>query len=418
MSGLLPSERFKINPIKYHSMKEQRLSELLVAPLVNGIRQVSGDIRITGNATAARFIGDGSQLTNLPASGDTIQSFVNDTGKLTLTTDKGTLIADLNVPVTTYLSQELISDPDFNLSLTNYTGGTPGQGTGWYKTASWFGNGTGFASISVGGGPQNFLFQEFYAPATGTYEVVVNVNSVSGAGFLILVTDINTGSTPSVTSPGVHKFYFNLNVGLFRFHLLVDQNVTASAEVDSCRVRQVQLGKVYGDDKFVHLSGDETIRGAKSFTGNVTTSSSFIGDGSQLTNIPAFYKDNFFYGRNLFYNAYNAFGGNNNPTEAVDVNGNVKVNGFFIGDGSKLTNLPSSSATLLKRSPEFTASSDGQQSVTLPSAASFIVSISLQEGSGLVRTLYPKNFSVYGTSVTITSAEEIVTGDTFYVTYQ
>jgi hypothetical protein len=80
----------------------------------------------------------------------------------------------------------------------------------------------------------------------------------------------------------------------------------------------------------INVSNNVNVGGQISAVGNITTAGFFIGNGSQLTGLPASYS-----------NANVATFMANFGSNTVSTTGNVTA-GFFIGDGSQLTGLPAS----------------------------------------------------------------------------
>ena len=103
------------------------------------------------------------------------------------------------------------------------------------------------------------------------------------------------------------------------------------------------------------------------------------------------------------------------PTEKLEVAGNVKA-AKFIGDGSKLTNLPAAAQPTW--SPEFVVTGSAAQTFTLPKPATIILIVTLLETGQGVRSLYPLDFSVNGTTLTISASANLVAGDKLVALYQ
>jgi hypothetical protein len=503
------------------------------------------------------------------SGGDTVIHFEQDRGKLTLTTDQGSFVTDLNIGKNTLLGSQILADPDFYLQPS----GNPSGGIQWASSSGWStSNGVAYANNG------DFCYQDVTIPVTGLYQVEIEILAVSSGVLQIFITQSNGQGQPQISTPGVYTFYTNLNAGSFRFHLRGQNGFVG--EVNYCRLQQIQLGAVYGDDRFVHNSGDEQITGLKTFaTGvdsqsyslsgfkglsynpingslisltlgsyagiarityagqdhewllttngtlgmkldvggnlyvqNGVTATHFIGDGQQLTNLPYYYHgnpsdlniaqgklggntfsgsytrnrfgnntvantlgDNFYHntiednfignniGRNFqehhigYYFTYNNIGDNvsfctfHSYTTRNNIGNNCSYLTFSnycnyntIGDNCSFIelyncyglNIPSGTTNAVyknnvqiypvqntgsgtpKYAPEFTAMVAGTQSITTPTAGTVIQSITVKEASTLTRTLYPENFSISGTTVTITADENIVIGDKIKILYQ
>lgn len=177
----------------------------------------------------------------------------------------------------------------------------------------------------------------------------------------------------------------------------------------------------------------------------------FIGDGSQLSNLPngnylptteynpdEYTVDNVTIFQNKISVPYasddddavnvkyatNAFlraDVQSNGTYIVsnDIFSNNKITATnFIGDGSKLTNLPASTsiANTIARFTEYTATADGVQQINVASAIDAFDVQSL-EVNGYVRAIYKGHYSVANNTLTISTEANIKAGDKIIGSY-
>ena len=234
----------------------------------------AGNISATGNITGAYILGNGSQLTGLPAGysntdvNNHLAAFGSNTISTTGNVTVGYIIGD---------GSQLTNLPAGNYSNANVANYLP----------TYSGNiGTLNSSILEVNGDQ------IHIHATNA---VSNVNGIS----------LNTPSGGSFVAMETPKVYIAEPTGGGGTQLQVAGNISTSP-------------------------GNVLVTGYVTATGNVT-GNYFIGNGSQLTGLPAGYS-------NADVNSHLAAFGSN----TISTTGNVTA-GYFFGDGSQLTNLPAGS---------------------------------------------------------------------------
>lgn len=238
---------------------------------------LNGNNPATVNYVDALVSGATSGLTG---GGDTVISFTQEVGKFTLITSEGSFVVDLNTPATKYIGNQILRDPEFNLPFAYQADGY--NIPGWDRSDNWA-EVNGQAVLSPGGGGQ-FLYQDVDIPATAMYEVSIVISSIGVSNSLVCYV----GNAPTMREAGTYTFFTTLAAGRFRFHLRgnPDTQNYNNITLDSCTLRQVQVGAVYGDDKFVHLTGDESIGGAKTLTGSIAIDSATQRPLTMATSAP------------------------------------------------------------------------------------------------------------------------------------
>jgi len=221
----------------------------------------AGVVSATGNITGAYILGNGSQLTGLPATysnADVSNFLANGFGSNTISTT-GNISAG-------------------NVLLGDLLGAGNVTATGNVTGANIIGNGSGLSSITG-------------ANVTGT---VANATYATNAG------SADTANTA--------------------------QYVTANAQANITSVGTLTSLSVSGNT----TSGNLLTAGVVSASGNIT-GSYILGNGSQLTGLPATYSN-----ANVSNFLANGFGSN-----TITTTGNITA-GYFVGNGSQLTGIVSS----------------------------------------------------------------------------
>jgi hypothetical protein len=296
---------------------------------------VGGQISATGNITTAGFfIGDGSQLTNVGGTyGNAnvvilLNSFGSNTISTTGNVSAGYFLGDgsqlTNLPISNYSNANVANYlPTFTGNLTAGNISAVGQVTGANLKALTdlvVGNPLTDNSTVTNAG----LVIVTAPPAGGAnvYPGVVSVSNISGSSYM----GANISTTGNVTGnyfigngsqlTGIAtSTYDNSNVATF-LAAFGSNTISTTGTVTS--------GNVIGTNLFT--------TGVVSATGNVT-GNFFIGDGSQLTNLPVGNYSNANVANYLPTFSGNLTAGN------ISAVGNVTGN-YFIGNGSLLTNLP------------------------------------------------------------------------------
>ena len=369
----------------------------------------TGGITTTGNITASYFIGNGSQLTgivattgsqvtngnsniNIPAAGSNIFVTVNGTsnvvtfantgayvaGQVSATGNiagnyilgNGALLTGINVGYGNSNVADFLPTYTGNLvSLTgpvtttaNVTGGnlrTAGQIS---STGNITGGNINTGRLNAGYITTGTTISAVGNIATSSYfigdgSLLTGINANYGNANVAAFLPTYTGNLVSLTGPVTTTA--NVTGGNLRTSgtILASGNITA-ANLDTGRVNAANI----------------TASGLISAVANITTSAYFIGDGSQLTNLPAgnysnanvasflpTYTGSMSSMTGLLRTTANIAGGNisivgnitggnvdtgrvnagnvtvSGPVSAI---GNITTSAYFIGDGSQLTNLP------------------------------------------------------------------------------
>ena len=300
----------------------------------------SGNISTTGNVTGAYFLGNGSQLTGIPTTygNANVSNFLaNGFGSNTITTTGNITAGNMalgagnlsfgTVVVRNNSNRLYTDDAEFTnvdigatLDVTGYvsaTGNVTGgnlltggvvSATGNIQGNVFIGNGAGLTDIPGGnivGGYGNANVATFLANGFGSNTIVTTGN----------ITANNFTASNVVTLAGTVELR-NYNNRLY----------TNDAEFNTLTVDTVAnvVGNVIG--------GNILTTGYISATGNVT-GAYFIGNGSQLTGLPATYGNadvsNFLangFGSNTITTTGNITGGNILTAGIVSVAGNVTAN--------------------------------------------------------------------------------------------
>ena len=321
----------------------------------------SGAISATGNITGSYFIGDGSQLTNLPVS-----NYSNANVAAYLPTYSGNLVSLTGPVVTTANVTGGNLQTAGTISATgNITGGN--VATGRVNA----GNITVSGPVSATGNITGSYFIGNGSQLTG---IVTNYSNANVAAYL----PTYTGNLASLTGPVI------TTANVVGSNVLATGVISTAGNITS---GNIATGRVN--------AGNITVSGPVSATGNIT-GSYFIGDGSQLTNLPAGNYSNAnvanylpTYSGNLVsltgpvVTTANVTGGNLRTAGLISATGNItggnvdtgRVNAsnvtvsgpisatgnisgsYFIGDGSLLTNLPAgnySNANVANYLPTYT----------------------------------------------------------------
>jgi len=249
----------------------------------------TGNITTTANITAGFFIGNGSQLTNITGA--------NVIGNVTSAITAGTVTTNAQSNITSVGTLD-------SLAVT--------------------GN-TDLGSINASG-----------TIVLNSVTITETMLTTTGSSFEILGTDqgVQLHSLDTANNTFSLVFADNTGVGL----------VTDAGEL------------VVGIDGNVTVTDSMSVGGELSTTGNITssydvTANSFIGDGSQLTGLPAGYTDANVvtlladFGSNTISTTGNVSTGNivtGGGTGGNITGVNIMSANIFVGDGGNLTNLPSS----------------------------------------------------------------------------
>jgi hypothetical protein len=348
-----------------------------------------GNIEASGNISAAYFLGDGSQLTGLPAtySNAEVATFLADFGSNTISTTgnitagffigNGSQLSGLpasysNANVATYLASGTISTniiTTANVSANNIatTGNVSVGGSLLSDDITSTGDVTIYGNQVITGnltvqGNTTTINSNVITTNDKTITVANNQSTganVNGAGLeagnpaiatwyyndATTSWQSNIGITP--TSNGVVSLGTNTNrwATIFGTGANIAGNVTATGNIQGNYIlgngsQLSGLPATYSNANvatFLAAYGSNTI----SSTGNITTTANiaggyFIGNGSQLTGIVSSYSNS---NVSSFLAAYgaNTISSTGNITTTANIAG-----GYFIGNGSQLTGIISS----------------------------------------------------------------------------
>jgi acetaldehyde dehydrogenase (acetylating) len=340
---------------------------------------------VTGNVTATYFIGDGSQLTNLPA---TNYSNANVTDFLPLYTGNldsltGNVVTTANVSAGYFIGDGSLltglpaSYGNANVAdyLPTYTGNLDSLTGNVTTTANIsgayiIGDGSLLTNIPVTYGNANVAD---YLP---TYTGDISSNTVTASNSFI---GQNAVIANSVTA--------NLFIGTFQ------GNITGNLVVPGANTQVLYNndGNAGADIGFTYNAATKNIDLANTLNttnivanGNVTATY-FIGDGSQLTGLPASY------GNANVADYLPTYTGNLDSLSGnIVTTANVSAT-YFIGDGSQLTGLPASygNANVADYLPTYTGNLDsltGNVTTTANISGAYII------GDGSLLTNIPVTY--------------------------
>jgi hypothetical protein len=318
----------------------------------SGNISVTGTVSATGNITGAYILGNGSQLTGLPATygNANVAAFLAAFGSNTITTTGNVVVGNVsggngNIDGKFYNLQGLTGNS------TAYIGRslTTGQGN---RARFAFTNGNNNHALQFIPNQTN-LYADYYNPSTAVEtwaeidmvvanvtspKVSINVNydttyrewiyDISGNITLPGNTSaINYANGTSILS-GLAGTYGNANVATF----LADfgsNSISTTGNVTSGNVNVSGVVSAAGNVRGLNINTTGLITATGNVTGNY-----FIGNGSQLTGIATSTYGNANVAANLA-----AFGSN-----PISTSGNVTA-GYFIGDGSFLSGLGNGSVS-------------------------------------------------------------------------
>ena len=274
-------------------------------------------LTVTGNVSASYFIGNGSQLTGLPAS------YSNANVAAYLPTYTGNLLAG-NANITGTLTVPSIT-----------TSGSGGNITGAdYIIANYFnGNGSLLSGI-IGANVTGTVSSATSATTAGTVTTASQPN-ITSVGSLTGLTVSGDATVSGNLTVGGNTSYINVTVLSVKDPIIELGGGTNGAPLSTNDGKdRGTLLHYYTSTTVDAFMGWDNSNAEFAFGSNVSVSSEvvtfnsygnlragyFIGDGSQLTGLPASYS-------------------NSNVAAYLLTNtGNVSA-GYFIGDGSTLTNI-------------------------------------------------------------------------------
>jgi hypothetical protein len=261
---------------------------------------VSGLVSATGNVRGNYILGNGSQLTGLPATytNANVISLLSTFGSNVISTTGnitgGNLLTNNNISATGNITTSGFFVGDFVGNITGTITNIPGPGG-----AVLYNDGTGNVAATTGlifdnSGPNLLTVQGSYS-ATGGITAIGNITGGNLSGTNIVGT-LTTAAQPNITSVGtLSSLTVTANVA--------GGNITTGGQVSA--TGNIRTSGYLFVTQDINVGGDVT---ATSYTG---TSSSLTG---------------------------NVTGGNIRTSGQVSATGNITGN-YFIGNGSQLTNL-------------------------------------------------------------------------------
>ncbi len=282
-----------------------------------------GIVSATGNITGNYFIGNGSQLTGIAASSVDAGNLIGNTLSANVLNSSLVSVGNLNglsvigtVNTANVLATGIVSAAG---NITgNYILGNGSQLTGIVPTTV----GT-LASLSVTGNTQtgNLLTGGIVSATgnvTGNY-FIGNGSQLTG----VSATNVNANALIGTTLSS-NVIYSSLQVLANLLYLNVDGNITSSNNISATGFVSA-TGNVRGNV----ILGDTILTGGiVSATGNITSAGFFIGNGSQLTGVTAAIGGNA--SANINMNGFNIF----DSTRAnVQINDGLSVTGQILGSG-------------------------------------------------------------------------------------
>jgi len=318
-----------------------------------------GNINAVGNITGNYFIGNGSQLTGLPAgnySNSNVATFLGDFGSNAISTSGNITASGLLIDTVTGITSNA-----GNININQITG------LGGYLNAfganllgninavnlSLSGNIISDANISGNVNAANIsagnisLSGNIFAYGANIYSVNgltmeggnLIMSSITGMGGSISaegnIISANLSATGNVSGQNINGDNLSLSGNVLSDLNIQQGNISVLGNITSGSELTVVSANITGVQGLTVSGGDITIPssmsgGSLSAYGNIT--GNYIkGDGSQLTSLPV---QPGTYGNSNVATFLGTFGSN-----AISTSGNITGN-FFIGDGSQLTNLP------------------------------------------------------------------------------
>jgi len=313
----------------------------------------SNSISTTGNVTAGYFLGDGSQLTNLP-----LGNYSNANVAAYLPVYTGNIAAG-NVSATGNVTANVLK-----------TSGATGNivGANWVSANFYLGDGGYLSNIQVGnvvGAYSNANVANYLPTFSGNL----------AGGNLVLTANTGNAYVHDVTATG---------------SALITGVVSAAGNVRGGNINTAGIvtatGGLFTADGVSAVAnivgGNIRTAGVVTATGNIT-GNYFIGNGSQLTGLPAGYS-------NADVNAHLAAFGSN----TISTTGNITA-GYFAGNGSLLSNIAGANVTGTVANATF-ATSSGTAATVTGNAQANITSVGTLTSLSVTGTVTAGNVSTTG----------------------
>jgi len=308
----------------------------------NGTYVVGNDIFSNNSMTATKFIGDGSKLTNLP-----VQSF--DTSSLAKLSGGNNFVGAQNITL-----------------------------AGADKTVTLYHDGLYIDSYNqnLGGGVNVRLIEVQDASGNPSLSLSLEADHVQVLNDPTLAMDIAT------------KQYVDQALGNTAIYARLDQ------------------GNTFIGDQYIQDGDNQAF-----LTAHEITSANDAGSTSLQADKLLFYHDG-------VLATMNAIADPSVVSGAIIVTNSKVQAPYFIGDGSQLTNLPTG-GTRIANAAVFTATTSGAQTIAIGAAATGLISVTLLEaGSTTYTRLVWEGFcTINGTNLNITADPQIQPNDKILIKY-
>ena len=288
-----------------------------------------GVVSATGNITGNYIIGNGSQLTGLPAS------YGNANVAVFLPTYTGNIAAG-NISVTGNIIGNIAFDNTINAVTISAAGNITGSNLGSTGNVSATGNihAANFMSLNSVSSAGNITAGNFLTLGNVLAGTVSASGNITTAGYFV---GTFAGSiSGNVTAPGANTQVVYNNSG----NLAGSTGFTFNSAANALAI----TGNVTGGNLLTSgiISATSTITSATSITGGNLLTSGIISATSTITSATSITGGNLLTG-GVISAAGNVRGSNINTTGLITATGNV-VGNYFIGNGSQLTGVASTSA--------------------------------------------------------------------------
>jgi filamentous hemagglutinin len=305
--------------------------------ITSGNLQTGGAVSATGNVTGAYIFGNGSQLTGLPAtySNANVTTLLANFGSNSISTT-GNITAGNFAGNGSQLSA--LAGANVTGTVANATFATT---AGTATSATTANTANSVAGANVTGTVANATFATSAASATTAGTVTTNAQpNITSVGILSTLSTTGNITGGNLLTPGVISATGNITTAGY-FVGTFAGNISGNLTVPGANTQVIynnsgnagaSAGFTFDQASNVVTVSGNIVGGNVSTAGNVT-GSYILGNGSQLTGLPAGYSN-----ANVT-TLLAAFGSN-----TISTTGNITA-GYVIGDGSLLTNLTGANVT-------------------------------------------------------------------------